>query len=78
MLPFEPVAVAVGGGIAGAPFFTGPFVRIILHVSIYQTPISDLFHFMHSTQQTHQYGLPSRSSTPALCTVGRPQSLHRS
>jgi len=38
MLPFEPVAAPVGGGIAGAPFFTGPFVRIILHVSVDPTP----------------------------------------
>ena len=40
MLPFEPVAAAVGGGIAGAPFFTGPFVRINLHVSIDQSPLA--------------------------------------
>lgn len=38
MFPFELVAAAVGGGIAGAPFFTGPFARIILHVSIDQSP----------------------------------------
>jgi len=38
MLPFEPVAAAVGGGIAGAAFLTGPFVRIILQVSIGQSP----------------------------------------
>ena len=37
MLPFEPVAAAVGGGIAGAPFFTAPFARITLHVSVDQS-----------------------------------------